>query len=63
MEIVGIYHSHPVGASPSGVDLKFMEIHSYAVWLIRGHVKSNQDIRAYQMFEGHLIDVDIEIVD
>ena len=61
MEIVAIYHSHPVTPSPSGVDLSYMKIHDYAAWVIRGITERNHEVKAYQLYNDQLIDVDIII--
>jgi proteasome lid subunit RPN8/RPN11 len=44
LDIVGIFHSHPASAKPSGTDEKFMEINPVP-WLIMSTL--NNEMRAY----------------
>jgi len=41
LEFIGLFHSHPAPAYPSGVDLKFMRLWGDAVWLILSSTQGN----------------------
>jgi len=61
LEQVGIYHSHPAPPEPSGSDLVFME-YNPCVWVIDGKRGLRFRMKAYQLWQGFLISVDIDIV-
>jgi len=50
LEFIGLFHSHPAPAYPSGVDLEFMRLWSDAVWLILSSTHGN--FAAFQMRDG-----------
>jgi proteasome lid subunit RPN8/RPN11 len=60
MELVGIFHSHPTVAKPSGIDKPFMEINPI-VWVIVGTLSDRTDIAAYQWFENAIHPVEMAI--
>jgi proteasome lid subunit RPN8/RPN11 len=59
MEVVGIYHSHPSDASPSGLDLKFMKWNLIA-WLILSTV--TWDYAAYIMEGSSVVKMCVNVV-
>ncbi len=59
-DMVGIFHSHPTTAVPSGVDQPFMEINP-VVWVILGTLSEKIDISAYQWFDNAIYPVEIVI--
>ncbi|MFX1319050.1 MAG: M67 family metallopeptidase [Promethearchaeota archaeon] len=61
LEQVGIYHSHPAPPEPSGSDLLFME-YNPCVWVIDGRNRLRFRMKAYQLWQGFLISVEIDIV-
>lgn len=61
LEQVGIYHSHPMPPEPSGSDLEFMK-YNPCVWVIDGRKVLRFRMKAYQLWEGFLLSVDIKIV-
>jgi proteasome lid subunit RPN8/RPN11 len=61
LEHVGIYHSHPAPPKPSGSDLEFMK-YNPCTWVIDGKKRLRNRMKAYQLWQGFLISVDIEIV-
>lgn len=50
LEFIGLFHSHPAPACPSGVDLEFMRLWGDAVWLILSSTHDN--FAAFQMTDG-----------
>ncbi|MFX1509808.1 MAG: M67 family metallopeptidase [Promethearchaeota archaeon] len=58
LEQVGIYHSHPAPPEPSASDLEFMQ-YNPCVWVIDGLKKLRFRMKAYQLWEGFLISVEI----
>lgn len=60
MDMVGIFHSHPTTAKPSGVDQPFMEVNP-VVWVILGTLSEGIDMSAYQWFENAIYPVEIVI--
>lgn len=60
MEMVGIFHSHPTTAKPSGVDQPFMKLNP-VVWVIFGTLSERIDIAAYQWFDNAISSVEIVI--
>jgi proteasome lid subunit RPN8/RPN11 len=61
LEQVGIYHSHPAPPTPSASDLEFMEFNP-CVWVIDGILKERFRMKAYQLWQGFLISVEIQTV-
>ena len=61
-EMVGIFHSHPMVAKPSGVDQPFMEVNPI-VWVILGILKDRTDIAAYQWYKNSIYPVEIVVKD
>jgi len=61
-EMVGIFHSHPTVAAPSGIDQPFMEINPI-VWVIVGTLSDRTDIAAYQWFKNAIYPVEIVVKD
>jgi len=59
-EFVGLFHSHPVSAYPSSVDLDFMRLWGDAVWLIFSSIDNN--FAAFRMKKGkvHALTVKID---
>lgn len=49
-EFIGLFHSHPAPAYPSGVDLDFMRLWGNAIWLIMSSIDSN--FAAFQISKG-----------
>jgi proteasome lid subunit RPN8/RPN11 len=41
LEFVGFFHSHPAPARPSNIDLHFMQLWGYVVWLIFSSIDNN----------------------
>ncbi len=58
LEQVGIYHSHPTSPEPSGSDLEFMK-YNPCVWVIDGKRNNRFRMRAFQLWKGFLISVEI----
>jgi proteasome lid subunit RPN8/RPN11 len=61
-EMVGIFHSHPTVAKPSGIDQPFMEVNPI-VWVIVGTLNDRIDIAAYQWFKESIHPVEIVVKD
>jgi proteasome lid subunit RPN8/RPN11 len=61
LEQVGIYHSHPAPPYPSGWDLEYME-YNPCVWIIDGIVGSRHQMRAYQLIDGEVYEVQIQTI-
>jgi len=61
LEQVGIYHSHPASPEPSGSDLEFMK-YNPCVWVIDGRHKERFRMRAFQLWQGFLISVEMHIM-
>lgn len=61
-EMVGIFHSHPTTAKPSGVDEPFMEMNPL-VWVILGTLTDRTDMSAYQWFDNSIHPVEIVTYD
>ena len=47
---IGLFHSHPTGAAPSSVDLKYMRLWGDALWLIMS--STDGKLAAYQLING-----------
>ncbi|MBD3230329.1 MAG: hypothetical protein GF329_19275 [Candidatus Lokiarchaeota archaeon] len=60
--IVGIFHSHPMEAKPSGVDLPFMKLHGN-IWVILSTTQQENRLKAYQYINDRLNKIKIEIVE
>ncbi|MFX0169816.1 MAG: M67 family metallopeptidase [Candidatus Hodarchaeota archaeon] len=60
LEQVGIYHSHPAPPTPSAWDLEFME-YNPCVWVIDGIQGDRFRMKAYQLWQGVLVGVQIKI--
>jgi proteasome lid subunit RPN8/RPN11 len=60
LNFIGFFHSHPVSASPSIVDLKFMRLWPDALWLIFSLVENK--FAAFQMKNGkvHTLSLKVE---
>ena len=58
LEQVGIYHAHPAPPTPSGWDLEFME-YNPCVWVIDGIQGDRFRMKAYQLWQGVLVSVQI----
>jgi len=58
LEFIGLFHSHPAPAYPSGVDLKFMRLWGDAVWLILSSIYNN--FAAFQMTDGKVSEVTVK---
>ena len=61
MCFLGLFHSHSAPATPSLTDLKFMKLWGAAIWLLLSTI--NDEMAAYQIIEGHLSSVAIEVDD
>jgi len=61
LEIIGLFHSHPALATPSGVDLQYMRFWSDAIWLILS--STGGSMAAFQMIRGEAREVAIEVED
>lgn len=65
LKLVGIFHSHPMEARPSGVDvayIKNMHAHPnyrFSVWVILG---DHDALAAYILFRGEIQRVQLELV-
>ncbi len=57
-EVVGIFHSHPAPAYPSGTDMLYMEINP-VVWLIMS--MPSKELGAYHLVNGAIKKVDVRI--
>jgi len=55
LEFIGLFHSHPAPAYPSGVDLEFMQLWDDPVWLILSSTYDN--FAAFQMTHGKVSEV------
>jgi len=58
LEFIGLFHSHPAPAYPSGVDLEFMRLWGDAVWLILSSTHGN--FAAFQMTDGKIREVAVK---
>jgi proteasome lid subunit RPN8/RPN11 len=58
LEFIGLFHSHPAPAYPSGVDLKFMRLWGDAVWLILSSI--DEKFAAFQMRDGEVNSVTLK---
>ncbi|MFW9830666.1 MAG: M67 family metallopeptidase [Candidatus Thorarchaeota archaeon] len=61
LEQVGIYHSHPAPPEPSGSDREFMKFNP-CVWIIDGIQENRFRMKAYQLWEGFLLSVEIQTI-
>lgn len=59
--LVSIFHSHPAIASPSGVDIPYMQHNPQSVWLIKGR-PNTEPIRGYQWYQNSIVEVKVKIV-
>src|SRR5581483_948921 len=57
LQVIGIFHSHPARPSPSGTDIKFMEINP-VVWLI--YSTTNGQSKAY-IYDNDVREVAVKI--
>jgi proteasome lid subunit RPN8/RPN11 len=58
LQFIGLFHSHPAPAYPSGVDVKFMRLWGDAVWLI---LSSTYDsFAAFQMIGSKVGEVTVK---
>jgi proteasome lid subunit RPN8/RPN11 len=60
LDLVGIFHSHPAPPHPSARDLQFME-YNPCPWVIDGVQGLRHMLKAYQMIDGCLHNVAIQI--
>jgi len=58
LDFIGLFHSHPAPAYPSGVDLKFMRLWGNTFWLILSSIYDN--FAAFQMTDGKVSEVTVE---
>lgn len=61
LDQIGIYHSHPAPPSPSASDLEFMKFNP-CVWVIDGTEGERFRMRAYQLWQGFLLTVEIQSI-
>ncbi len=61
LEQIGIYHSHPAPPEPSASDLDFMKFNP-CVWVIDGVYKQRFRMKAYQLWQGFLESVQIQLI-
>ena len=59
LEFIGLFHSHPVPATPSTIDLKFMKLWGDALWLILSSTDGN--LGAYQIKDDKVEEATIRI--
>lgn len=59
LRFIGLFHSHPAPARPSGVDLQYMRLWGEAVWLIMSSI--NGDIAAFQMTDDKVNEITLKI--
>mgnify|MGYP005868997419 CR=1 FL=1 len=52
IEFIGLFHSHPAPATPSGVDIEFMRLWGDIVWLILSSTEN--EFAAFQMINGKI---------
>ncbi|MHC1592076.1 MAG: M67 family metallopeptidase [Candidatus Helarchaeales archaeon] len=67
MEVVGVFHSHPAVARPSGIDLEYMKINPIA-WVIQGISSASKenilkDCSAFQYENGNLHELELKILE
>jgi len=58
LEFIGLFHSHPAPAYPSGVDLEFMRLWGDALWLILSSIY--EKFAAFQMIDGKVHEVAVK---
>lgn len=58
LEFIGLFHSHPAPAYPSGIDLEFMRLWGDAIWLILSSTR--EDFAAFQMKDGKVHEVTVK---
>ena len=58
--LVSIFHSHPLGPYPSGIDIPYMRYNLGTVWLIK-EVPKTLPMRGFQWFEDEIIEVKVKI--
>jgi len=67
-EIIAIFHSHPTitlekNLQPSSTDEQFMRLNP-CVWLIVGRLQSSTSVmKAYQMVNDSIFEVEVKIID
>lgn len=59
LEFVGLFHSHPMRAVPSEIDLKFMKMWPDIIWLILSSI--NGSMAAFQLTASKIKKVSIRI--
>lgn len=59
LQFIGLFHSHPASARPSGIDLQFMRLWGEAVWLILSLTDGN--VAAFQMIDGDVSEVVLRV--
>lgn len=60
MEVVGIFHSHPAKASPSSIDINYMQINP-VIWLI--YSTTQDEIKAFEYENEAISEIAIKIID
>ena len=60
-EMVGIYHSHPASAKPSGIDKKNMRLNP-VVWLIASKNSSRWESKAFILKNDTGIEISIDLM-
>jgi len=58
LEFIGLFHSHPAPAYPSGADLEFMRLWGDALWLILSSIYEN--FATFQMIDGKVHEVTVK---
>jgi hypothetical protein len=66
-KLVGVYHSHPAPAEPSGTDksnMQWMDENNFkfAVWVIQSLLK-NHAVNAFIYMKGQVFKVPIDVLD
>ena len=59
LELVGLFHSHPLHVAPSEIDLKFMKMWPDIIWLILSSIDGS--MAAFQLTDSKFKKVRIEI--
>ena len=60
MEVIGIFHSHPSGTTPSPIDMTFMKANPY-IWLIFDMQTLKYDAYFLNIYKNELIKVKVEL--
>ena len=59
LQHIGFFHSHPLNARPSTIDLEYMRLWPETIWLIISPL--NCRMEAYQIIDGHLREVSVKV--